>query len=105
MNQKIKYQMENKSKKSQEKQKETINNLSMYGLRNRLFFVNKFSPSINTMEGIIILEHDEHQNITNKIVANKGIYKDNGWIFYQSITYDFDINGQIKKNRATPKKK
>lgn len=96
LNEKIKYEMENKSKKGQEKQKETISNLSMYGLGNRLFFVNKFSPGINTMEGIIILEQDEHQNITKKIVANKGVYKDNGWVFYQSISYDFDINGQMK---------
>lgn len=94
LNQKIKYEIENKSTKGQEKHRETINNLSMYGLGNRLFFVNKFSPGINTMEGIIILEQDEQQNITKKIVANKGIY-DNGWVFYQSITYDFDINGQI----------
>ncbi len=96
LNQKIKYQMDTRPKKGQEKEKETITNLSMYGLRNRLFFVNKFSPSINTMEGIIILEQDENQNITRKIVANKGVYSSKGWTFYQTITYDFDINGQVK---------
>lgn len=96
LNQKIKYQMENKAKKGPLNEKETINNLSMYGLRNSLFFVNKFSPYAKTMEGIIILEHDEHQNIIKKVVANKGVYKDNRWIFYQCITYDFDINGQVK---------
>lgn len=95
LNKQIKYRMENKTKRGQEKQKETISNLSMYGLGNRLFFVNKFSPSTNTMDGIIILEQDERQNITKKIVANKGVYKDGQWIFYQSITYNFDINGQI----------
>jgi lipopolysaccharide export system permease protein len=96
LNQRIKYQMESKPKKGQEKEKEIITNLSMYGMKNRLFFVNKFSPGINTMEGIIVLEQDEHQNITRKIVANKGVYTNNCWVFYQSITYDFDINGQVK---------
>jgi lipopolysaccharide export system permease protein len=30
-----------------------------------------------------------------KIVANKGIYEDGLWRFSQSITYNFDKNGQI----------
>lgn len=91
--QKIKYQMEHKTKKPD---KETINNLSMYGLGNRLFFVNKFSPKENMMEGIVILEQDRNQNVTKKIVANKGVYSGNKWIFYQSISYEFDTNGQIR---------
>lgn len=74
---------------------ETIANLSIYGLKNSLFFINKFSPKTNTMEGIIILEHDENQNIIKKIVANKGIYKDKTWVFYQTITYEFDAAGQL----------
>jgi len=94
LNQSIKYQFEGKHKANQKK--ETISNLSMYGLGNRLFFINKFLPSTNTLEGIIILEQDQQQNITRKIVANKGEYKNGSWSFYQSITYDFDTAGQIK---------
>ncbi|PIP19270.1 MAG: hypothetical protein COX41_03695 [Candidatus Omnitrophica bacterium CG23_combo_of_CG06-09_8_20_14_all_41_10] len=67
----------------------------MYGLRNRLFFINKFYPATNTMEGITILEQDEQQNLTKKIVANKGVYEDRLWKFYHSITYNFNLNGQI----------
>jgi lipopolysaccharide export system permease protein len=96
LNQKIKDQMESGEKKIKEREHEVISNLSMYGLKNRLFFVNKFSLATNTMEGIVILEHDEHQNITRKIVANKGVYADGLWKFYQNITYDFDENSQIK---------
>ncbi len=94
LNQSLKYEMSDKNKKL-EKQKETIVNLAMYGMRNRLFFVNKFTPYTKTMENIIILEQDSHQNITKKIVANKGIYKDGFWVFYQCITYEFDTLGQI----------
>ncbi len=75
---------------------ETITNLSMYGLHNRLFFINKFIPAENTIYGITILEHDEQQNIIRKVVANKGVFEDSVWRFYQSITYDFDESGQIK---------
>ncbi|MCU0614251.1 MAG: LptF/LptG family permease, partial [Desulfobacterales bacterium] len=94
--QSIKEEMEKKGKRAKDKKFENINNLSMYGLKNRLFFINKFFPSTNTMEGITILEHDRNQNITKKIVANKGQFKDERWIFYQCITYEFDKNGQIK---------
>jgi len=96
LTQKIKEQMDSGTKKAQDKERETIVNLAMYGLRNRLFFVNKFSPATNTMEGIIILEHDQHQDITKKIVATKGVYKDGVWVFYHSVSYDLDENGQIK---------
>ncbi len=92
---KIKEQMELGSKKSKDKKSETIINLSMYGLKNRLYFVNRFYPDKNVMEGIVILEHDEKQNITKKIVANKGVYEDGLWKFYQSMTYNYNENGQI----------
>jgi lipopolysaccharide export system permease protein len=88
--------MEAGAKKSHPKELEAITNFSMYGLKNRLFFVNKFYPATGTMEGIIILEHDETQNITKKIVAGKGVYGQDGfWRFYQSITYNFDKSGQL----------
>ena len=96
LNEKIKDQMESGTKKTESKGQEAITNFSMYGLRNRLFFVNKFLPATNTMEGITILENDEHQNIIKKIVANKGVYEDGLWKFYRSITYEFDKNSQIK---------
>lgn len=93
--QKIKIEMEEGVKNKQNKKQEVINNLAIYGLKNRLFFINKFYPGTNTMLGITILEQDEQQNLTKKIVANKGIYEDRLWKFYHSITYNFDLNGQI----------
>jgi len=97
LNQKMRDRMGVDTTKVMEKEKEAVKNLSMYGLKNRLFFINKFVVSTNTMEGIVVLEHNEHQSLTSKIVAAKGIYKDGLWRFYQAITYDFDENGQIKQ--------
>jgi lipopolysaccharide export system permease protein len=48
------------------------------------------------MEGIIILEHNQQQDITKKIVASKGYYKDGMWRFLQSMTYFFNESGQIQ---------
>jgi len=95
--QNIKSRIEEGNTKPQEKNAETIENLSIYGLKNRLFFINKFIVDTNTIEGITILEHDEKQNMVKKIVASRGVYKDGLWRFYNSITYDFDRNGQIKQ--------
>jgi len=92
-NQNIKAQMDSGSKKN--KTIETITNLSMYGLKNRLFFIRRFSVAAETMEGITILEHDENQNLTNKIVASRGVYQNGLWKFSQCITYNFDHNGQV----------
>ncbi|TRZ49937.1 LPS export ABC transporter permease LptG [bacterium] len=96
LTQNMKERLESGAKEAQAKKQDLIANVSMYGLKNRLYFVNRFLVNTNTMEGITILEHDERQNITKKIVANKGVYKDGLWRFYQSITYEFDENGQIK---------
>jgi len=94
-NQKIKIQIEEGTQKSRSKKNEAIINLTLYGLRNRLFFINRFLPATKTMEGITILEQDERQNLTKKIIATRGVYQDGLWKFYQSITYKFDPNGQV----------
>lgn len=94
---KIQEQMESDAKRPKDKGPETINNLSVYGSENRLIFANKFFPRQNTMEGIIIMEHDRQANITKKIVANKGTYTEGVWVFYQSITYYLDENGQLTR--------
>lgn len=87
-----------RDKSKQAGKKEVIENLSMYGLKNRLFFVDKFSLVDDTMERITILEQDEHHNLTKKVVANKGVWEDGLWKFHQSLTYNFDENGGIKGN-------
>lgn len=71
-----------------------INNLSLYGFRNRLFFIKTFRPENNTVEGVTILEQDESQNITSKIMAEKGVWKDNYWTFYKCNIFNFTPNGQ-----------
>jgi lipopolysaccharide export system permease protein len=95
LNYKLKQEIEEGKDRSKGKTPQMIPNLTMYGTQNRLFYISRFSPATSTMEGITILEHDEHQNITKKIVANKGVYEDNHWVFYQCITYLFEESGQI----------
>jgi lipopolysaccharide export system permease protein len=94
--QRAKAQMEGESERAKGLEHQVIKNLSMYGFKNRLFFANTFTPATNTMEGITILEHDDQQNITKKVVAKKGVFEKKNWKFYQSITYTFDENGMLE---------
>ncbi len=64
-----------------------IENVAVYGFKNRLFFINKLYPKSNTIEGLTILEHDRFQNVKAKIYAEKAKWKDNHWILYQCFIY------------------
>lgn len=96
--QRIEKRMESVNVPEEPRQPEVIKNLSMYGLRNRLFFINTFYPRKAVMEGIIILEHDTDQDVIKKIVANRAVYEEDIWKFYESITYLFDKSGRMIGN-------
>ncbi|MGD9015472.1 MAG: LptF/LptG family permease, partial [Candidatus Omnitrophota bacterium] len=94
--QKIKNQMKQMYQEAPGNSQEVITNLSIYGLRNRLFFINKFIVPENKMEGITILEQDNLTNLRKKIVASYGLYEDGLWRFYECVTYYYDQNSRLK---------
>ncbi|MCU0651163.1 MAG: LptF/LptG family permease, partial [Candidatus Omnitrophica bacterium] len=98
----IQQQMESDSAKAARDKKtpEVIRDFTVYGLNNRLFYINKFYPLSNTMEGITVLEHDEKQELVKKIVASKGVFTDGQWRFYQTISDVYDKNGRITQEHA-----
>jgi len=67
-----------------------IHNLTFYGLKNRLFFIDTFDPNTNELDGITIIGHDHNQNLVEKIVALKGKWTGIAWKFFncQITTYD-----------------
>ena len=78
-----------------------IRNLTFYGLKNRLFFVDSFDPNTNELNGITIIGHDQNQNLREKIVALKGTWTGIAWKFYncQITSYNTsmpNISGDIK---------
>lgn len=75
---------------SARKKKAKIKNLTFYGLKNRLFFIDFFDPNNFELEGITIIGHDNQQNIREKIIALKGVWTGIAWKFYscQITTYD-----------------
>ena len=81
------------------KKKEKIKNLTFYGLRNRLYFIDQFSVFNDELKGITIIEYDEEQNIKEKIVALKGVWTGSAWKFIQCQITSYqvtDISTPIK---------
>lgn len=68
-------------------QEQPLENVAIYGYSNRLFFLNKFYPKTNTIEGLTILENDEEQNVRTKVYAEKAVWRNNRWVLYQCFIY------------------
>jgi lipopolysaccharide export system permease protein len=82
-----------------QKNKPKIENLTFYGLKNRLFFIDRFDPNTNQLEGITIITHDNDQNIVEKIVAYKGEWTGIIWKFFKCNITEFnnsDIQSPVK---------
>ncbi len=60
-----------------------IKNLSFYGLKNRLYFIDSFDPVTYNLEGITIISFDNAQKIREKIVAMEGSWTGLAWKFKQ----------------------
>ncbi len=73
---------------SDKKKKDKIKNLTFYGLKNRLYFIDSFDPNTSELEGITIIGQDDHQNMSEKIVALNGRWTGIAWKFFQcQITF------------------
>lgn len=71
---------------SERKKKEKIKNLTFYGLKNRLYFIDSFDPNTYELDGITIIGHDNNQNIREKINAVKGKWTGIAWKLFQCQT-------------------
>lgn len=83
-------------KKLDDSSDKTIENVAVYGFNNRLFFINKLHPKSGTIEGLTILEHDDQQNVTSKVYAEKAVWRNNRWVLYQCFIYHLSDDRKIK---------
>lgn len=78
-----------------------IKNLTLYGLKNRLFYIDIFDPNSNEMHGITILGQDHNQNLREKIAALKGKWTGVAWKFYNCQVTEYNtalpnVPGEVK---------
>jgi lipopolysaccharide export system permease protein len=83
-----------------------IKNFTLYGLKNRLFFVDTFDPNTGTLNGISIVGHDKNQNLMEKIVALKGVWTGVAWKFYncQITAYNSALPNMPGEVKVYPEK-
>lgn len=62
--------------------KPLIHNLTFYGFKNRLFFIDTFDPNTNELTGITIIRQDHNQKLVEKIVALKAKWTGIAWKFF-----------------------
>jgi lipopolysaccharide export system permease protein len=70
-----------------------VKNLTFYGLKNRLYFIDSFSGRSNELNGITILEYDNEQNLKQKVVALNGKWTGIAWKFYKCQITTFGDKG------------
>ena len=79
-----------------QRKKEPIKNLTFYGLKNRLFFIDAYDPNNSSLSGITIIGHDENQRTKEKIVALTGKWTGLAWKFYKCQITEFAVPGDDK---------
>ncbi len=79
-------------KADKERKQASIKNLTFYGLKNRLYFIDSFDPNTYELEGITIIGQDNKQNFQEKIVALKGQWTGIAWKFFKCQITSFNPN-------------
>jgi len=74
------------------KKQSQIQNLTFYGLKNRLYFIDSFDSNTFDINGVTIIEYDNNQNIVEKTVALSGKWTGIAWKFFQCHVTSFDTS-------------
>ncbi len=85
---------------SQKKKKAKIRNLTFYGLKNRLYFIDSFDPNTYELEGVTIVGYDGEQNVREKIVTLKGEWTGIAWMFKQCQISNFEGDDLRNPNKV-----
>lgn len=73
----------------------TLNNLTFFGSRNRLFFIGKYNLKDKSLKDITILEHNDKQMVVSKITARSAQWQNQEWTFKDVLLYNLNSKGEI----------
>jgi lipopolysaccharide export system permease protein len=62
---------------------------------NTIYFIDRFMPQDNTIEGITIYTFDDRFQLKERIIAAKAVWKSGRWVFYNVIENDFTGTGSF----------
>jgi lipopolysaccharide export system permease protein len=87
-----------KTEYKQSKKAQVVENLTFYGKNNQLIYAKEFNPNEKILKGVIIIERDKQHKLKRKILAEKTVWKDGKWVFYDCLIYRFDSSGKTTGN-------
>jgi len=73
----------------------SVENLAIYGKRNRIIYARLFDGQKNELHDVVIHGHDIYQNLTLKIDATKARFIDDRWVFYNVLISKLNNHGQL----------
>jgi len=73
-----------------------LENVTVYGVPNRLIYVKTYDIKNELLNDIIILEQNKNRIIQSKIIAREAKWKNGRWNFYDVTIYKLDRDGRIK---------
>lgn len=95
---------EHLDKEKDEASARIVENVAIYGTRNRLIHVRKFYVQDSLLKEITILEQDENKRVSAKIQAKEGRWIKDRWVFFDCVIYNFGKLGEVVDEPAIFKK-
>jgi len=75
-----------------------IENLTMYGSQNRLFYARSYNLKESKINDLVIIEHDEKLNPIRKVTAEIASWEYESWRLYNCIIYKLGPQGEVIGN-------
>ncbi len=95
---------EHLDKEKKDTSQRIVENIALYGTRNRLIHVRKFYVQDKLLKDITILEQDENERVTAKIQAKSAKWIKDGWVFFDCVIYNFAQDGEPRDEPSFFKK-
>jgi lipopolysaccharide export system permease protein len=81
--------------KTPQEKKGVMNDVTLYGDNNRMFYVRTFDTQKNILKDMIILRHDSRNVIRERVSVQEARWIDSEWHFFNATFYQLGTRGQV----------
>ncbi len=72
-------------------------NVILFGEDRRIYNIRFYDGERNIMQDVLIDELDQHKALIRQLIARKGTWQDQRWVFTDGLSREFDERGNITK--------
>lgn len=73
----------------------TLRNVTLLAGDNRMVYARELALDTGSLHEVIVLEQDPDLGVKSKTTAEKGIWSEDGWVFYNAVRVEFDRRGAV----------